>query len=320
MIRFNNPLYLLLLLPLIYFFFVRKESGRGIKVPSLESFRKKGGKTYKHLLEKYLIFLALALMVIGLGRPQKVSQNIISRKKGIDIALVLDLSQSMLGRDFKPNRLEKAKELLQEFVEGRGDDRISLVVFGGDAYTKVPLTFDHSVIKEFIGKTGINDITSNNRTAIGMGLGIAINRFQKSSAKSKVIILMTDGENNAGELSPLDSAKLAKGAGIKVYTIGIGAREIEVPSFFGTRKIANRELDENLLLEIARETGGEYFRADSAESFKRIFEKIDALEKTEQEGRDYYEKQELYEPLVILALLLFLLGVFLSSILFIKIP
>ncbi|MGL5543295.1 MAG: vWA domain-containing protein, partial [Fusobacteriaceae bacterium] len=284
MIKFNNPSYLLLLFPLIYFFFIKKDGKTGLKIPTLENFRTERKKTYKHLCERYLIFLSLALMAIGLARPQEISQNMISKKNGIDIALVLDLSQSMLQRDFNPNRLEKAKELLQEFVEGRGNDRISLVVFGGDAYTKVPLTFDHNVVKEFIAKTGVDDITSNNRTAIGMGLGVAINRFQKSNAKSKVIILMTDGENNAGELSPLDSAKLAKGAGIKVYTIGIGAREIEVPSFFGSRKIANRELDENLLQKIAEETGGEYFRADNAESFRNIFKKIDALEKSELEG------------------------------------
>ncbi|MGL6098212.1 MAG: vWA domain-containing protein, partial [Fusobacteriaceae bacterium] len=153
-----------------------------------------------------------------------------------------------------------------------------------------------------------------------MGLGVAINRFQKSDAKSKVVILMTDGENNAGELSPKESSKLARDAGIKVYTIGIGARELEVPSFFGTRKIENRELDENLLNEIAKESGGEYFRADSPESFRDIFKKIDKLEKSELEGRDYYEKKELYIPILTIALLIFLLAVFLGSILFIKIP
>lgn len=319
MIKFSNPWYLILIPPLIYFFFIKKHKKSGMKVPTVENFKRESLKTTKHLWGKYLIFLSMALMVVGLARPQEVSKNINSRKHGIDIALVLDLSQSMLQRDFRPNRLEKAKEILIEFVDKRDSDRISFVVFAGDAYTKVPLTFDHNVVKEVISKTGVDDITSNNRTAIGMGIGVAINRFQKSETKSKVIILLTDGENNAGELSPLESAKLAKGAGIKVYTIGIGAREIEVPSFFGTRKVANTELDENLLHQIAVETGGEYFRADSAESFSSIFKKIDALEKTEIEGRDYYERRELYQPLLIIALILFLLGIFLNYILFIKI-
>ncbi|MGL6101159.1 MAG: VWA domain-containing protein, partial [Fusobacteriaceae bacterium] len=213
MIRFETPLYLLLLIPLIYFFFVWKKKSKALRVPSIENFKIKGKKTYKHLLEKYLMFLSLSLMAISLARPQEVSKNMISKKNGIDIAIVLDLSQSMLQNDFKPNRLEKAKKLLGEFVDARVNDRISLVVFGGDAYTKVPFTFDHSVVKDFISKTGVDDITSNNRTAIGMGLGVAINRFQKSDAKSKVVILMTDGENNAGELSPKESSKLARDAG-----------------------------------------------------------------------------------------------------------
>lgn len=292
----------------------------GMNVPSLEIFKREGKKTFKHLWGKYLIFFSLVLMIIALARPQAVSRNNFSKKNGIDIVLVLDLSQSMLQRDFKPNRLEKAKELLQDFVDGRINDRVSLVIFGGDAYTKVPLTFDHNVVKEFIKKTGVDDITSNNRTAIGMGIGVAINRFQKTGAKSKVIILMTDGENNAGELQPIDSAKLAKGAGIKIYTIGIGAREIEIPSLFGTRRVLNNELDENLLKKIAEETEGEYFRADSEGSFRNIFRKIDTLEKTELEGRDFYEKKELYQPLVILALLLLIFGILLSYIIFIKIP
>lgn len=320
MFKFDNPLYLLMLLPLFYIFFLKKDKNLGVKIPSIEKYRREGKRTIKHLFGKYLIFASLALMILALARPQEVSENRKARKEGIDIALVLDLSQSMLQQDFKPNRLEKAKELLKEFVDKRADDRISFVVFGGDAYTKVPFTFDHNVVKELIGKTGTEDITSNTSTAIGMGIGVAINRFQKSDAKSKVIILMTDGENNSGEMSPLAAAELAKVAGIKVYTIGIGAKELEVQTFFGTRKVENRELDENLLREIAKETGGEYFRADNVENFREIFKQIDRLEKSEIEGRDYYESKDLFQPFLMIALLLLLLGILFQHLLFIKIP
>lgn len=320
MFKFANPLFLLMLIPIIYIFQFRKNSRKGIRVPSVNAFRKEGSKTIKHLIGKQLIFLSTVLMTFALARPQFVSHNLDTRKEGIDIAIVLDLSQSMLQNDFKPNRLEKAKELLQEFINKRTDDRIGLVVFGGDAYTKIPLTFDHNVVRDMTSKITVNDITSNTSTAIGMGLGVAVNRFKNSSAKSKVIILLTDGENNAGEMTPLAAAKIAATAGIKVYTIGVGAREIEVPSFFGTRRMANTELDENLLQEIADITGGEYFRADSAENFREIFKKIDQLEKSEIESRDYYDRRELYEILLIWAVILLLIGVLLQYFIYIKIP
>ena len=149
-------------------------------------------------------------MCIALARPQIISENKIIKKEGIDIVVALDLSQSMLQRDFKPNRLETAKKLLEEFIDKRINDRISLVVFGGDAYTKVPLTFDHNVVKDITSKLTTDDITSNNRTAIGMGLGVSLNRLKDSEAKSKVIILMTDGENNSGEMSPMGASEIAK--------------------------------------------------------------------------------------------------------------
>ncbi|WP_297488397.1 VWA domain-containing protein [uncultured Cetobacterium sp.] len=234
--------------------------------------------------------------------------------------IALDLSKSMEARDFNPSRLEKSKELLKEFVNERPDDRVSLVVFGGDAYTKVPLTFDHTVINDTLSKITTDDITSNNRTAIGMGLGVALNRLKNSEAKSKVVILMTDGENNSGEMSPIGASKLAKEMGIKVYTIGIGAKEIAVPSFFGTSYVKNTELDENLLNNIAKNTNGQYFRASDEKEFKNIFKDINKLEKSKIDSRSFYDITEYFEPLLKIALILLMIGVLFEYVIFIRIP
>ena len=258
--------------------------------------------------------------VIGLARPQRISDKKI-KKDGIDIVVALDLSKSMLQEDFNPNRLEKSKELLSKFISQRVNDRIGLVIFGGDAYTKIPLTFDNSMLREVVEKIKVDDITSNNRTAIGMGVGVAINRLKESESKSKVIILMTDGENNYGELSPIDATKLAKELGIKIYTIGIGAYERNVPSFFGVmRKVKNTELDENILTKMAEETNGKYFRASDEKSFEEIFSEINKLEKTEIEKQDFVQKEELYMSFVKASLIFLLIGLFFEFLLFIRLP
>lgn len=319
MFKFASP-YFLLLIPIIIYFFLRKRSNLGITVPGIEPLRSYKIKSKKYLLGKYLILLSLILMCVALARPQMIYENRVVKKNGIDIAISLDLSQSMLQEDFSPNRLEKAKEVLGEFIDKRGDDRLSLIVFGGDAYTKVPLTFDHNVVKEMVSKLTVDDITSNNRTAIGMGIGVALNRLKNSEAKSKVIILLTDGENNSGEMSPSATADIAKELGIKIYTIGIGARELQVPTLFGYRTIKNNELDENLLQNIAKTTGGEYFRAGDSKEFKEIFNKIDELEKTKIDGRSFYDKQEMFEGILKISLILLLIGVLFQYLIYIIIP
>ena len=259
-------------------------------------------------------------MVIGLARPQRISDKKI-KKDGIDIVVALDLSKSMLQEDFNPNRLEKSKELLSKFISQRVNDRMGLVIFGGDAYTKIPLTFDNSMLREVVEKIKVDDITSNNRTAIGMGVGVAINRLKESESKSKVIILMTDGENNYGELSPIDATRLAKELGIKIYTIGIGAYERNIPSFFGTvRKVKNTELDENLLTKMAEETNGKYFRASDEKSFEEIFSEINKLEKTKIEKQDFVQKEELYISFVKASLIFLLISLFFEFLLFIRLP
>lgn len=319
MFKFASP-YFLLLIPIIIYLFLRKRSNLGITVPGIEPLRAYKIKSKKYLLGKYLILLSLILMCVALARPQMIYENRVVKKNGIDIAISLDLSQSMLQDDFSPNRLEKAKEVLGEFIDKRGDDRLSLIVFGGDAYTKVPLTFDHNVVKEMVSKLTVDDITSNNRTAIGMGIGVALNRLKNSEAKSKVIILLTDGENNSGEMSPSAAADIAKELGIKIYTIGIGARELQVPTLFGYRTVKNNELDEKLLQNIAKTTGGEYFRAGDSKEFKEIFNKIDELEKTKIDGRSFYDKQEIFEGILKISLILLLIGVFFQYLIYIIIP
>ena len=319
MFKFASP-YFLLLIPIIIYLFLRKRSNLGITVPGIEPLRAYKIKSKKYLLGKYLILLSLILMSVALARPQMIYENRVVKKNGIDIAISLDLSQSMLQDDFSPNRLEKAKEVLGEFIDKRGNDRLSLIVFGGDAYTKVPLTFDHNVVKEMVSKLTVDDITSNNRTAIGMGIGVALNRLKNSEAKSKVIILLTDGENNSGEMSPSAAADIAKELGIKIYTIGIGAREIQIPTLFGYQTVKNNELDENLLQNIAKTTGGEYFRAGDSKEFKEIFNKIDELEKTKIDGRSFYDKQEMFEEILKISLILLLIGVFFQYLIYIIIP
>ena len=319
MFKFNNP-YFFILIPFIIYLFFRKEKSKGIKVPSVQGVKKYSLNSKKYLIGKYFILISCILMVTGLARPQKISDKKI-KKDGIDIIVALDLSKSMLQEDFNPNRLEKLKELLSKFISQRANDRMGLVIFGGDAYTKIPLTFDNSMLREVVEKIKVDDITSNNRTAIGMGVGVAINRLKESESKSKVIILMTDGENNYGELSPIDATKIAKELGIKIYTIGIGAYERNVPSFFGVmRKVKNTELDENLLTKMAEETNGKYFRASDEKSFEEIFSEINKLEKTEIEKQDFVQKEELYISFVKASLIFLLIGLFFEFLLFIRLP
>lgn len=320
MYKFAAPYYLLLIPVVALIFFKKWNKIRGIKIPSIYTVKKEGKKIYKHNIEKILTFISLVLMIIALARPQIVSQSVKTKKNGIDIVIALDLSRSMLQEDFKPNRLEKAKSLLKEFVAKRADDRISIVVFGGEAYTKVPLTFDHEVIQKILGKLTTGDITSNNRTAIGMGLGVAVNRVKNSESKSKVIILMTDGENNSGEMSPGVAADIAKEYNIKVYTIGIGAYEVLTPTMTGRRIMANTELDETLLKSIASKTGGEYFRASGTEKFREIFDKINNLEKTKIESTEFYSREELYEKFLKVAIMTLLIALLFRYLIYIKIP
>ena len=256
-----------------------------LKLPGLDTFD--GHISWRSRLRgllPFLRFLALGALIFALARPQKVLKDENIDAEGIDIFLVMDLSSSMLARDFDPDRLEVSKRVATEFVEKRPHDRIGLSVFSGEAFTQCPLTTDHRIVKEFLAGLQCGILTDG--TAIGMGLSSAVNRIKDSESKSKVVILLTDGVNNAGYIQPLTAAEIAKEFEVKVYTIGVGStgmartpiRKRRDGTFdFGFSKV---EIDEQLLTEIAKMTGGNYFRATSEEALSQIYSRIDQLEKT----------------------------------------
>jgi Ca-activated chloride channel homolog len=252
--------------------------------------------------------VSIVFLILAIARPQtkKSLQDI--KTEGIDIVVAFDVSPSMLAQDLKPNRIEAAKEVAQKFVDNRPNDRIGLVVFSGESYTQCPLTTDHAVLKNLFNtlKTGI--IAEG--TAIGLGLANAVNRLKDSKAKSKVIILMTDGVNNAGNISPIDAANIAKPYGIRVYTIGIGTRGMALspvavyPNGQYMYDYVECQIDEAVLTQISKKTNGVYNRATDKNSLAKIYAKIDKLEKTIVEEKQYTKKTELFMPLIIISFLL----------------
>jgi len=313
------PLYLWLTI-----FHRRKEAS--IRYSDLGNVRKvKGTRSVRY--RRVLIFLrglALSLMVVALARPQagRKSEEILT--KGIDIVLTLDVSTSMRAEDFKPNnRLWVAKEVAKDFIRGRRNDRIGLVIFAGKSFTQCPLTLDYGVLLDFLDRVEIGMVEDG--TAIGMGLATAINRLRESQAKSKVVILLTDGRNNRGEIDPVTAAKAAQPLGIKIYTIGAGKRgsapyPIEDP-IFGKRYVRLPvEIDEKTLEEVARTTGGRYFRATDAQKLSAIYEEISQMEKTKIKTREYMEYSERFGRFLFPALLFLMIEIVLANTRFRKIP
>lgn len=253
--------------------------------------------------------LALALMIVALARPQAKSKSSSKNIEGVDIVMAMDISGSMLAEDFSPNRLEASKQLAEDFIRARENDRIAIVAFSGEAYTQCPLTIDHGILENRIKQLKSGLIPDG--TALGDGLAVSINRIRQSKAKSKVIILLTDGVNNAGSIDPLTASDLAKTYGIRVYTIGVGTKGLAPYPYrtpFGIQyQNVKVEIDENLLSGIAQETGGTYFRATSKNKLKEIFDEIDKLEKTEIEVLSYEHRSEEYKPFLLAALLLLLI-------------
>lgn len=254
--------------------------------------------------------VALGLLVIALARPQSSDSVEDLTSEGIDLVLAMDVSVSMLSKDFKPNRIEQAKKVAAEFVEGRPHDRIGVVAYEGEAFTQVPVTTDHTVVKNGIAelRTGL----LQGGTAIGMGLATAVNRLRKSEAKSKVIILLTDGMNNAGQIEPLDAAQLAELNDIRIYTIGVGTigKAYSPVAMYGDQykyDWVDVQIDEDVLMEIAERTDGKYFRATNAEKLAGIYDEIDELETTRFNVMKYQRKTEAYLPYALLALLFLLL-------------
>jgi Ca-activated chloride channel family protein len=314
-ITFESPgfLYLLAVIPLMIAFYVLKQqkANASLRLPGIKPFLG-SVKTFRHYL-RHLLFAAraaaVALLIIVLARPQDTEsfQNIST--EGIDIVLALDISGSMLARDFRPDRLEASKNVATEFISGRPYDRIGLVVFSGESFTQCPITTDHAVLINLLREIQSGMIEDG--TAIGMGLATAVNRIKDSEAKSKVIILLTDGVNNRGDIAPATAAGIAKTFGIRVYTIGVGTQGVApypVKTPFGIQyQDMQVEIDEAILREIAMNTGGKYFRATDNNKLLQVYNEIDKLEKSKIDVRQFNRKEENYlvPALIAFALLIF---------------
>jgi Ca-activated chloride channel family protein len=308
-------LLLLLLLPWLAWWdrFLARKGQRHIWFTSQKLFPV-AGPTLKAVLVRNLNrfkMAALFFFIAALARPQLLNTYSIEEQKGMDILLTLDISGSMAAVDFKPkNRLEVAKEVIASFIEKRRSDRLGLVIFAATSYTKCPLTVDYDILKFYLKDTELGELEDG--TALGMALANSVNRIQHSAAKTKIIILLTDGVNNRGEIDPRDAAKMARDFNIKVYTIGVGTRgEVPYPVLdsFGRQQyvMVNVEIDEPLLQEIAKTTGGLYFRATDPDSLRNIFSEIDRWEKTRIKVKNYYETTELFPYFIALGLLILLL-------------
>ncbi|PKQ45010.1 vWA domain-containing protein [Confluentibacter flavum] len=309
--------WLLLALPLAILWYILKHKSQTaeLKISSLKGFKitRSALPKFKHALF-VLRLLALALLITALARPQRVDTSTKTKTtRGIDIVMAIDVSASMLAKDLSPNRLDALKEVASEFIKGRPNDRIGLVEYAGESYTKTPITSDKAIVLRSLNDIKYNTVIEGG-TAIGMGLATAVNRLKDSKAKSRIIILLTDGVNNSGFIDPKIASELAVEYGIKVYTIGLGSNgmalsPIGINSRTGDFEYARIqvEIDEALLKEIAKVTGGTYFRATNNQKLEDIYNEINKLEKTEIEEFKYSNYQELYRPLVLLALgLLFL--------------
>ncbi len=270
-----------------------------------------------------LRIIALALLIVALARPQGVEENARTNTEGIDIVLAIDVSGSMLARDFKPDRITAAKEVAGDFIADRTGDRLGLVVFAGEAFTQSPLTTDQGTLQTLLGR--IRSGLIEDGTAIGNGLATAINRLRESEAKSKVIILLTDGVNNRGEIAPLTAAEIAKAQGIRVYTIGVGTQGMApypAVDMFGNRTFVQQqvEIDEKTLREMAAHTGGSYFRATDKAKLKAIYDEINRLEKSKIEVLSHITRHEHYLNWVLAALALLAVEFLLSRFVLNRIP
>ena len=328
--RFADPQYLLLLfvVPALAFWYWKGRSSKGatIRYSSLDLVSPAVQPGTTRLRHSLFVFrtLALAALIVAFARPQTGVSGEEVLTEGIDIMLALDLSTSMLAEDLTPTRVEAAKQVAATFVEGRRNDRIGLVVFAGQAFTQAPLTLDYDVLLALLGELDVNMI-SEDGTAIGMGLATAVKRLQESDAESKVIILLTDGRNNRGEIDPVTAAQMAQALDIKVYAIGAGTRgeapiTIDDPRF-GVRRMRMRvDVDEPTLRAVAEQTGGRFFRATDRQSLEEIYREIDELETTEVEVEHYTHYGELFHFPLAFGLLLVVLEVGMGNTVLRKIP
>ena len=317
-IYFATPdyLWLLSMIPLVVGWHVltRKKSQAVLKISSLEGFRSKSSflSRFQPLLF-VLRILSLVLIVMALARPQTMDVSTRTKtNKGIDIVMAIDISSSMLAQDLKPNRLTALKRVAASFIDDRVSDRIGLVIYAGESYTKTPITSDRAIVKNALSKIEFEGLIDDG-TAIGMGLATAVNRLKDSRAKSKVIILLTDGVNNSGFIDPKIASELAVEYEIKTYTIGLGSNGTArapvgiLPNGKFQYGLTKVEIDEELLKNIAINTGGLYFRATNNKKLEEIYNEINKLEKTEIEEFKYYNYEEKFRPLILLALALLII-------------
>ncbi|MCK6607234.1 MAG: VWA domain-containing protein [Flavobacterium sp.] len=315
-VTFLNPefLWLFLVLPIAigWLFYKRNQLSATVKMSSLEPFKQ--NRTFLAKAKPFLYvlrILALSSIIIALARPRSVDVTSKSKTtKGIDIVMAIDVSSSMLANDLKPNRLEALKKVASTFVQDRINDRIGLVVYAGESYTRTPVTSDKTIILQSLKTIEYDDSIIADGTGIGVGLATAINRIKDSKAKSRIIILLTDGVNNSGTIDPRTASEIAKEYGIKVYTIGIGTNG---QAMFPVAKDANGklvfrkmpvEIDESLMKEIAKATDAKYFRATSNKKLQAIYNEINKLETTEIDEKKFYNYDEKYKPFVLIAFVL----------------
>ena len=327
--RFSDPQFLLLLLviPLLVFWYFRRHKGRGATLRfSHLGFVKEVHRVSATRARNVLFglrMLALSSLVLAFARPQSGMKGEEVITQGIDIVLTMDISSSMLAEDIKPNRVEAAKQVASEFIKGRKNDRIGMVVFSGQSYTQCPLTIDYGILLGFLEQIHVGMIEDG--TAIGMGLATAVNRLRTSEAKSKVIILLTDGRNNRGEIDPVTAAQAAQAFGVRIYTVGAGTRGTALypvnDPFFGKRYVPMKvDIDEESLKKIADMTDGKYFRATARKQLEAIYREIDEMEKTEIKVKEYTRYSELFYYLVGVAVMLCIGEIGLAHTRFRKIP
>lgn len=327
-IVFANPgiLWLLLLIPVMIGWYLYKfsRSQPTLQVSSVDPFlsRPRSWRLWLIHLLFTLRIIAIALIILAMARPQSSLRRQDVTVEGIDIMIAFDISGSMLAEDFKPNRIEAAKDLAIEFIQNRPNDRIGLVVFAGESFTQSPLTTDHPVLINLFRKIQAGMIRDG--TAIGDGLAIAVDRLRTSTAVSKVVILLTDGVNNMGSIDPLTAAEMARLYGIRVYSVGVGTigmAPFPVQTPFGRRhQMVEVKIDEELLSEISRMTGGKYYRATTIENLKAVYNEIDQLERTKIDVTEYKRKVDEFRPLALMALFLILAEVVLRYSVFRTLP
>ena len=308
--EFLHPEYLYLLLlivPLIVWYVMRlSKMQASFKLASTSAFSgmRSDFRVYMRHLPFVMRVIAIGLIIIVIARPQSVDSWEETETQGIDIVLALDVSGSMMAQDLEPNRLQAAKKVASEFITDRPNDNIGLVIFSGESFTQCPLTTDHKVLLNLLNEIDYGMIEDG--TAIGLGLATSVNRLKDSESQSRIVILLTDGSNTAGQIAPLTAADLARSYGIRVYTVGVGTKGMAltpIPTPFGVRmQNVQVDIDEKTLTEIAAMTGGQYFRAQDTEGLRQVYEEIDQMEKYLISVQNVTRRKELFLPFALFAL------------------